>query len=147
MNPPCHLRSFYRFDLGRLFIFCVSISFKKQSKLAFIFVPTAPLTASHPVSPPRQVELAEAVLRAEGGALAGLSAVSRLQLFPGDLCYPGGAAADSGAAHRHQAAAVWVLEAVWHHLNKYGALLAFGWGEGICSICGPGLLRLFSESN
>lgn len=102
------LRSFYRFDLGRLFIFCVSISFKKQSKLAFIFVPTAPLTASHPpVSPPpRQVELAEAVLRAEGGALAGVSAVSRLQLFPGDLCYPGGAAADSGAAHRHQAAAV-----------------------------------------
>lgn len=111
MNPPPHLRSFYRYDLGRLFIFCVSISFQKQSKLAFIFVPTAPLTASHPVSPPvspppGQVELAEAVLRAEGGALAGLSAVSRLQLFPGDLCYPGGAAADSGAAHRHQAAAV-----------------------------------------
>lgn len=49
MNPPRHLRSFYRFDLGRLFIFCVSISFQKQSKLAFIFVPTAPLTASHPL--------------------------------------------------------------------------------------------------
>lgn len=110
MNPPRHLRGFYRFDLGRLFIFCVSISFKKQSKLAFIFVPTAPLTAFTPLSLPpppfRQVELAEAVLRAEGGALAGLPAVSRLQLFPGDLCYPGGAAADSGAAHRHQAAAV-----------------------------------------
>lgn len=53
-----------------------------------------------------QVELAEAMLRAEGGAVAGLSAVGRFQLFPGDLCRPSGAAADSGTAHRHQAAAV-----------------------------------------
>lgn len=95
---------------------------------------------------PRQVELAETMLRAEGGAVAGLSAVSRIQLFPGDLCYSSGAAADSGTAHRHQAAAVWVLEMMWHHLNKYVALLAFAWGDGVCSICGPGLLCLFPKA-
>lgn len=38
--------------------------------------------------------------------MAGLSAVGWFQLFPGDLCRPSGAAADSGTAHRHQAAAV-----------------------------------------
>lgn len=38
--------------------------------------------------------------------MAGLPAVGGLQLFPGDLCCSGGAAADAGAAHRHQAVAV-----------------------------------------
>lgn len=38
--------------------------------------------------------------------MAGLSAVGRLQLFPGDLCHCGGAASDVGAAHRHQAVAM-----------------------------------------
>lgn len=38
--------------------------------------------------------------------MAGLSAVSRLQLFPGGLCHSSGGAADAGAAHRHQAIAV-----------------------------------------
>lgn len=79
--------------------------------------------------PPRQVELAEAMLWAEGSAVAGLSPVSRIQLFPGDLCYPSGAAADSGIAHRHQAAAVWVLKQSDITSSKYEALLAFGWGE------------------
>lgn len=95
---------------------------------------------------PGQVQLAETMLRAEGGAVAGLSAVSRIQLLPGDLRYPRGAAADSGAAHWHQAAAVWVLETVWHHLNKYKGLLVFGWGQGGCSICGPGWLCLFPQA-
>lgn len=38
--------------------------------------------------------------------MAGLSAVGGLQLFPGGLRHPGGAAANAGAAHRHQAVAV-----------------------------------------
>lgn len=38
--------------------------------------------------------------------MAGMSAERRLQLFPGGLCHPGGRAAVSGAAHRHQAPAV-----------------------------------------
>jgi len=39
------------------------------------------------------------VLRAEGGAVAGLSAVGGLQLFPGGLRHSGGGAANAGAAH------------------------------------------------
>lgn len=75
-------------------------------------MPTALLTALSPPSlsltpsPPGQVELAEAMLWAKGSAVAGLSAVCGLQLFPGGLCHSGGAAADAGAAHRHQAVAV-----------------------------------------
>jgi len=46
------------------------------------------------------------MLWTKGGAVAGLSAVSRVQLFPGGLCHPGGGAADAGAPHRHQAVAV-----------------------------------------
>lgn len=70
----------------------------------FIHSPSAAL------SPSAQVQLAEAVLRPEGGAVAGLPAVGGLQLCPGDLRGRGGAAADAGAAHRHQAVAVWVRE-------------------------------------
>lgn len=68
---------------------------------------TSPVFSSTPpVSPSAQVQLAEAVLRSEGGAVAGLPAVGGLQLRPGDLRGGGGAAADAGAAHRHQAVAV-----------------------------------------
>lgn len=75
-------------------------------------MPTAFLTSAPPPPPisvslsAGQVELAEAVLRAKGSTVAGLSAVGGLQLFPGGLCHSGGAAADTGAAHRHQAVAV-----------------------------------------
>lgn len=62
------------------------------------------------LSPSAQVQLAEAVLRPQGSAVAGVPAVGWLQLRPGDLRGGGGAAADAGAAHRHQAVAVWVRE-------------------------------------
>lgn len=50
-----------------------------------------------------QVELAEAMLWAESGVVAGLFVECRLQLCPGGLCHPSGAFPDSGAAHRYQA--------------------------------------------
>lgn len=55
---------------------------------------------------PFQVQLAEAVLRGPGGAVAGVPGVGRLQLRPGGLRGSGGAAANAGAARRHKAAAV-----------------------------------------
>ena len=113
---------FYWFDLaGRLsnLLSVPVLHFKitPQQDLPFIFVPTALMTTSFPaLSPPTttrpipiQVEVAEALLWKKGSALAGLSAVGRLQLLPGSLCHPGGAAADARAAHRYQAVAVWVL--------------------------------------
>lgn len=74
--------------------------------LSFILVHMAPLTASFPSLPlahslPVQVQLAETVLWEKSSTVAGLSAVSRLQLFPGGLCHPGGAVTDTGASDRH----------------------------------------------
>lgn len=67
------------------------------------------LSVSYPTPPPStQVKLAEAVLWTKGSAVAGLSAVGGLQLFPSGLCHSGGGAAAPGAAHRHQAVTVWV---------------------------------------
>lgn len=80
-----------------------------KARTCIIYLCGHPLNHLSPPSSRTQVELAEAVLWTTGGCLAGLSAVGGLQLFPGGLCRPRGAAADPGAAHRHQAVAVWVM--------------------------------------
>ncbi|KAJ8349265.1 hypothetical protein SKAU_G00243950, partial [Synaphobranchus kaupii] len=52
------------------------------------------------------VELAKALLRAAGGAVAGLPAQCGVQLLPGGLCHASGATPGPGAPDRHQASTV-----------------------------------------
>lgn len=77
---------------------CVTLESNTVTKPLFILFSHL---SSPSLSPSAQVQLAQAVLRPKGSAVAGLPAVGGLQLRPGDLRGCGGAAADAGAAHRH----------------------------------------------
>lgn len=91
---------------GQVFLFlCTSLCILCQCYVGSNATPgPSQITVSTSPSPPpqTQVKLAEAVLWTKGSAVAGLSALSRLQLLPCGLCHPGGATADPGAAHRRQ---------------------------------------------